>query len=141
MTTSPIACFFDSFATQSDSDNIKAQASQFADTFLAAGPQGAKCVSSADFSLALSKRKQTFARLGCQSTKLASLEEIPLDKRYVLAKTRWEMTFKRSDADATQVLVDSTFIVDTAPGEPKIILYLAHQDIFEALRSRGISAL
>lgn len=139
MIASPIARFFDSFAQQSNGDNIEAPA-QFADTFLAAGPQGAKCVSSTDFALAIPKRKQIFASLGCQSTKLVSLEETQLDDRYVLAKTRWQMIFSRPNSEPEKVLADSTFIVDTASAEPKIILYLAHQDIFEVLRDRGISA-
>ena len=140
MTTSPIACFFDSFARQSSSDDIKAQVAQFADTFLAAGPQGAKCVRAADFAHALPKRKQLFDSLGCQSTTLVSLEETPLDARYVLARTRWQMTFSSQNADSEQVMADSTFIVDIANNDFKIVLYLANQDILQVLKDRGISA-
>jgi hypothetical protein len=139
MATSPIARFFDSFARQSSGDNIQAQVAQFANAFLAAGPQGAKCVNSADFALALHKRKQLFDSLGCRSTFLVSLEEIPLDARYVLARTRWQMTFIRHDADPEQVLANSTFLVDTAAEEFKIVLYLANQDIMQVLKDRGIA--
>jgi hypothetical protein len=38
------------------------------------------------------------------------------------------------------VLADSTFIVDTAADEFKIVLYLANQDIVQVLKDRGISA-
>ncbi len=140
MTISPIARFFDSFARQSSGDDIQAQVAQFADTFLAAGPQAAKCVRAADFALALPKRKQLFDSLGCQSTTLVSLEETPLDARYVLARTKWQMTFGRPNAGPEQVLVDSTFIVDTAAAEFRIVLYLASQDIMQVLKDRGISA-
>jgi hypothetical protein len=139
VTTSPIAQFFSAFARKSDSNNIQAQVAQFADTFLAAGPQGAKGVSSADFALAVSKRKQLFESLGCQSTTLVSLDEIPLDARYVLARTRWQMTFSRPNADPECVTADSTFIVDTAMDEFKIVLYLANQDIMQVLKERGIA--
>jgi hypothetical protein len=140
MIPSPIARFFDCFARQSSSDDIQAQAAQFAGAFLAAGPQGAKCVRSADFAPALHKRKQLFDSLGCQSTALVSLEETPLDARYVLVKTKWQMTFSRFNADPEQVLAGSTFIVDTATDEFKIVLYLANQDIVQVLKDRGISA-
>ncbi len=140
MTASPIARFFDSFARQSSGNDIQAQVAQFADTFLAAGPQGAKCVRSADFAVALPKRKQLFDSLGCKSTALVSLEETPLDTRYVLVKTKWQMTFSRPNANPEQVLADSTFIVDTAVDEFKIVLYLANQDIVQVLKDRGISA-
>jgi hypothetical protein len=140
MTASPIARFFDSFARQSSGENTQAQIAQFADTFLAAGPQGAKCVTSADFALAIPKRKLLFDSLGCRSVTLVSLEETPLGVRYVLARTKWQMTFSRPNADPEQVLADSTFIVDTAGDEFKIVLYLANQDIMQVLKSRGIAA-
>ena len=139
MSASPIAGFFDSFAQHNNSDNIHAQVAPFADTFLAAGPQGAKCVNSADFALALQRRKQLFDSLGCKSATLASLEEVPLDARYVLVRTKWKMTFSRPNADPEHVLADSTFIVDTGSAEFKIVLYLASQDIFQVLKDRGIA--
>jgi hypothetical protein len=139
MTTDPIARFFDSFAQQSNRDDFEAQAAQFADTFLAASPNGAKCVSSRDFALALPKRKQLFASLGLQATKLVALDETVLDDRYVLVKTRWQMTFSCVNTNAEEVLADSTFILDTALDEYKIVLYLAHQDILEVLRNRGFT--
>lgn len=140
MTTSLIARFFESFARQSSSNDTQTQVAQFADTFLAAGPQGAKCVRAADFAQALPKRKQLFDSLGCQSTTLVSLEETPLDARYVLARTKWQMTFSRSNGELEEVLADSTFIVDTAADEFRIVLYLANQDIMQVLKDRGISA-
>ena len=141
MTNSPIARFFDAFARQSSTDNVQAQTAQFADVFLAAGPQGAKCVRSADFAQALTKRKQLFDSFGCQSTALVSLDETALDARYVLVSTRWQMTFNRSNADPEQVLADSTFIIDTEPADFKIVLYLAHQDIMQVLKDRSIAPL
>ena len=140
MTTSPIARFFESFARQSNSIDTQSQVAQFADTFLAAGPQGAKCVRATDFAVALPKRKQLFDSLGCQSTTLISLEETSLDARYVLARTRWQMTFSRPNGEPEQVMADSTFIVDTAADEFRIVLYLANQDILQVLKDRGISA-
>jgi len=139
MTNSPIARFFDAFARQSSADNVQAQIAQFADVFLAAGPQGAKCVHSSDFAPALAKRTQLFNSLGCRSTALVSLEETPLDARYFLVRTRWQMNFSRPNTDPEQVLADSTFIVDTVSEEFRIVFYLAHQDIMQVLKDRGIA--
>jgi len=141
MSSSPIARFFDAFARQSSSTDVQAQTAQFADAFFAAGPQGGKCVCTADFAPALLKRKQLFDSLGCQSNALVSLEETALDARYVLVRTRWQMTFSRSSADPEQVFADSTFIIDTGSQEFKIVLYLAHQDIMQVLKERGIAPL
>ena len=48
------------------------------------------------------------------------------------------MTFARTDAKPEEVVVDSTFIVDTGSNSPKIILYLANHDIMQILKDRGL---
>jgi hypothetical protein len=136
--TSPIQRFFQNHEQLSSEGDIPALVALYADSFLVAGPQGAKCVRAADFAIALPKRKQFFEDLGSKSTTLAGLEEIPLDARYVLVRTKWKMTFSRNEAEPQQISVDSTFLVDTGPEGFKIILYLANQDIMEILKAHGI---
>ena len=133
-----ITRFFRDFERRTASTDAAAQAAQFADTFLAAGPQGAQCVRAVDFALALPKRKALFDKLGCRSTELASLEEIFLDARYTLVRTRWRMKFEQPDRDPQDLLVSSVFIVDTGGLEFKILLYLANQDIMSVLKDRGM---
>jgi hypothetical protein len=135
--SSAVARFFQNYELLISNDDIPALASLFDGVFLAAGPQGAKCVRAEDFALALPKRKQLFDKLGCQSTALVSLQETALEARYALAKTKWKMTFLQS-AGNQEILVDSTFLLDMARPDPKILLYLANQDIMQILRDRGI---
>jgi hypothetical protein len=135
--------FFRTFEANASTHNPDGQASQFADVFLAAGPQGTQPVRAADFALALPKRKQLFDRMGCRSTQLVSLTEKRLDTRYVLAQTVWKMTFQRPDLAPQDLLVESSYIIDTggegASGEDaKIVFYLAHQDIMQIVRDRGL---
>ncbi len=137
-TASPIQLFFQNHEHLSRKGDIPTLVSLYADSFLAAGPQGAQCVRSTDFATALPKRKQLFDGLGLQSTILAGVEETPLDDRYVMARAKWKMTFVRDQAEPQQICVDSTYIVDTAPEGFKIILYLANQDIMQILKGRGI---
>jgi hypothetical protein len=132
-----IETFFREFEQRSDRGDIPALLPQFADTFMAAGPQGAQCIRATDFALALPKRKQFFDSLGCRSTSLVSLEQNRLDTRYVVAKTRWRMTFLQEGA-TREALADSTYIVDTSGESFKIVFYLAHQDHMTMLREHGI---
>jgi len=134
-----VARFFQTYELLISNDEIPALVSIFEDVFLAAGPQGAKCVRAQDFALALPKRKQLFDKLGCQSTALVSLQETALDDRYALVKTKWRMTFHQPSGNQ-EVLVDSTYLVDMGRPDPKILLYLAHQDIMQILKDRGILA-
>lgn len=129
--------FFRTFESNASSHDVSAQVLQFADVFMAANPQGAQAVRVGDFAVALPKRKQYFDSLGCQSTALVSLEENRLDARFVMAKTRWRMTFARGD-EMKDVLADSIFIVDTAVEGFKIVFYLANQDLMQMLKEHGI---
>jgi hypothetical protein len=136
--------FFRTFESNTSSDDVDTAVSQFADVFMAAGPQGTQAVRATDFALALPRRKQLFQSLRHQSTELVSLRENRLDARYILAGTQWKMTFARSEGPPQDVVVDSVYIVDTggsadaAAGVAKIVFYLANQDLIEVLKDRGI---
>jgi hypothetical protein len=134
----PIAQFFREFERRASDRDGAAQAEQFADSFLAAGPQGAQCVRASDFALALPKRKELFEKLGCRRTTLAFLEETRLDERYLLVRTRWCMEFGQPGRETKELLVGSVFIIDTGTPEFKIVLYLANQDILTELKVHGI---
>jgi hypothetical protein len=136
--SSPFGCFFQSYELNNSTGNIPALIAQFADVFMAAGPNGAQCVRSSDFALALPKRKQLFDSLGCQSTALVSCLETRLDARFAMAETRWQLTFVREGEQPKTVLADSLFIVDMAPEALRIVFYLAHQDLLAILRDEGI---
>jgi hypothetical protein len=90
--------------------------------------------------LAVPKRKQLFDSLGLHSTTLVWLREDRLDARYIMASTRWCMSFAREKGEPRDVLADSVYIVDTGGEAFKIVFYLAHQDIVQTLKERGIMA-
>lgn len=134
-----IARFLQLFAQKSSEESIPAQVAHFADPFLSADPHGTHCVRVDDFAAALPKRKALFDRLGCKPAALVSLHETQLDPRYVLAKTTWRFEFAHANSgEAEQVLADSTFLIDTGEEDFKIVMYMAHQDIMQVLRDRGI---
>jgi hypothetical protein len=136
--TTSLDAFFAAFQHNTAHGTEAETLAQFAATFLAGGPDGAKPVPAALFAPALTKRKELFDRLGHRSTELVSLVETPLDARYTLARTRWQMTFARPGLPDEQLTVDSTFLIDTQTQQ--ILVYLAHQDIFALLRQRGLMA-
>lgn len=135
LSDSPVALFLRGFERVSESNDIPAMVALFGETFLAAGPLGACCVRSSDFAAALPKRKQLFASLGHSSTALISVDETPLDARYVLARTQWEFIFGKN-GNPQEVVVNSTFIVDTGGEEFKIVVYLTNRDAVRVLQER-----
>lgn len=111
-------------------------AALYAETFLAAGPEGARCVRLEDFLKALPKRKEMFEAAGCKRTELASVTETPLDERYTMARTKWRMTFAREGGERL-VEVESTFLVDMGGEKPRILAYLSHQDALRLVVAAG----
>lgn len=132
--------FFRTFEANTSSDNVDAQVTQFADVFMAAGPQGAQAVRTVDFAQALPRKKQLFDELGCRSTELISLGEQRLDARYVMASTQWKLTFVQAENQTQAVVAESIYIVDTGGDAPKIVFYLANQDLMQVLKERGLLA-
>jgi hypothetical protein len=130
--------FIQSFERNRASGDVSVVAQQFAEVILVVTPDSVQCIRSVDFAVALPKRKQLFERLGLQSSELIGFKESWLDLRYALANTRWRFIFRSVVGEPESVEVDSTFPIDTAKEPFEIILYLAHQNIMEILKQRGV---
>ena len=142
MTSCPSAMemFFRNQERNSNSGSIGPLISQFADVFMVAGPKGAQVVQVEAFALALPKRKKLFDDMGCQSTELVSLRETSLNGGYMMVETRWRMTFASEGQSPEEIQADSTFIVYTGGEEPKIVMYLPHNDALATLADRRVRA-
>jgi hypothetical protein len=132
--------FFQEFERNSNRSETGTLISQFAETFLVAGPQGAQVVAANAFALALPRRKKQFDEMGCRSTDLISLRETTLGNHYVMAETEWQMTFVQEGKSPEEITVASTFIVYTGDEQPKIVFYLPQHDVMALLKNRGVRA-
>lgn len=132
-----VEAFLRHFERNNSKSDFSEALAQFADPFMVAGPQGAQCVRVSDFARALPKRKQLFESYGCQPMQLISADTHALGDRYAIAHTRWKMDFANSDREA--MVVESTFVLDTAEERFRIVLYLAHQDIVAMLQERAMA--
>jgi len=134
-----IESFFQTFETNSNSGDVPATMTQFADAFLAGDPvRGMSVVRASDIAQVLPKRKQLFDRLGCRATTLVSLRPMEIGPRFVLAETEWRLTFARNEGKEEDVLASSVFVVDAGVDPFRIVFYLANQDIMAVLRERRI---
>ncbi len=138
-TNTPIQRFFADYARHTDTANVPELIACYADTFLAAGPRGAKPVRASDFALALPKRYQLVESLGCRSTELIGLHENWLDGQHVSARTEWRLTFERPEKESLPVVVESTFLIDAGSEPFRILVYIPHSDLMEILKQHGIA--
>jgi hypothetical protein len=133
----PVARFFRHYQQLNSINDATGMAALFADTFMAASPQGAQCVLREDFARALPKRIELFQSLGCESTSLVSFSETKLDERFAMAETKWRMVFRKDGEAAREAVADSLYIFDMEGDAPKVVFYLAHRDFMEILRQHG----
>ncbi len=130
--------FLSTYERNTSSDDPTQVAAQFADDFLAAGPQGPVIVPAAVFAQKLPARKRLFDEAGLESARLTSRRDLRLGERYVLVETKWRMNFASEGKPGTSMDVGSSFLVDMGGSEPRILVYVAHQDVFQMMKDRKL---
>ena len=110
---------------------ISAVAALYSDVFMFGGPRGVQLVKKEDFLKLLPGRKAYFESIGLEKSTVASIDEISLDARYILAKVVWKMSLKNSTDTSTQFETRATYILEIKIETPVIIVQLDHQDLGE----------
>ena len=108
----------------------------FADEFLAAGPNYfAPAKNDEDFRANILRGAEFYRGLRATEARVVSLQEQALDGLHALVKVRW--SFRREDGSEI-VATDTTYVVRTIDGAPKIVMFISHQDEQELFRERGL---
>jgi len=72
------------------------------------------------------------------TTTLSSLNETGMDEHYAMVRAQFVWRFEKAAAPPTDVKVDSTFILHTKDGVPKIVFQHEREDFWQMLRTRGV---
>lgn len=137
-TTPLVEQFFDQYARSRSTLDIGLIASQYPDSFMVAGPGGARVAEKSAVLAAFPRGQEFLKAAGHRSTRVASLDETRLDQHYVLARVQFVWRFEKAPAPAIDVEVDSTFILYVDHGAPTIVFQHEREDFQEALRARGV---
>jgi len=116
--------------------DFKKSAGFFADTFISAGPRGVIAQSKAEFIKLANEAADFYRQVGQTSAKIISADETPISNEYSMVKVHWGATFKKTGDRLIEFDV-SYFIFRSVP-EPKIIMFIAHQDEQQAMRDLGL---
>lgn len=130
--------FFDRYARSRSAQDIDLIASQYPDTFMVAGPNGARVAEKAAVLAAFPKGQEFLKAIGHQSTRVASLDETRLDQHYVMARVQFLWRFGKASAEAIDVEVDTTFILYVKDGVARIVFQQEREEFQELLRARGV---
>ncbi len=130
--------FFEGVEQASNTLDLSLIDTQFADQFIFADPYGTRVVEKQKFLAFLPQRQELFKSIGHQSTKVLSLEEIPIDEQYMMVKAHFLMKFQQASKDAVEINLNSTYILFMKGDAPKIVMHIEPEDVKEAMQARGL---
>jgi ketosteroid isomerase-like protein len=134
--TGDIKRMFQKYEASVAAADFKKTVEYFADSFILAGPRGAFPMTKPEF-LDLSKQAvQLYKKLGRTSAMILSLEEMPVSNEYSMVKTHWGLTFQKTGNKIIES--DITFLVQKNGAEPKIIMFIDHQDDEKVFQDLGL---
>lgn len=116
--------------------DVAGQAKFFADSFISAGPRGAIAQSKAEFLKMAEQAAAFYKSVGQTSAKILSIEETPISNEYSLVRAHWAATFQKTGMKTVEF--DVSYVVQRVGEEPKIILFITHQDEQQAMKELGL---
>jgi hypothetical protein len=137
-TTPAVQEFFDQYTQSRSVLNIDLITSQYPDSIMFAGPNGARVTEKSAILTAFPKGQEFLKAHGHKSTKVLSLEETRLDDHYLLVRAQFVWRFEKSPAQPIDVKIDSTFILYINDGKPKIVFQHEREDFQQVLRASGV---
>jgi hypothetical protein len=118
--------------------DTKKNASFLADTFISAGPQGAIAQNKEEFMKMADQASEFYKSIRQSYAKILHLEETPISTEYSMVKTHWGVKFKKTGDRLIEF--DVTYFVQLNLPEPRIIMFIAHQDEQQAMKELGLMA-
>lgn len=125
--------FFEIYEKSISEAAVSTVATLYSDVFMFGGPRGVQSVKKEDFLKLLPGRKAYFKSIGLEQSTVASIDEICLDAKYILARVVWKMTLDKSAKASRQFETKATYILEVKNATPVIIMQLDHQDLGEKI--------
>jgi hypothetical protein len=123
---------FDAYEKAYSALDLETTATFFADTFISAGPKGTLAQSKKDFGRWAKEAADFYRKMGLVSGKILSTKELSLAEHHVLVTVHWGVWFHKTGE--TPIEFDVSYMVDKTGPDPKIVMFVAHQDEEEAMK-------
>jgi hypothetical protein len=116
---------------------VEKQVPFFAEHFISAGPRGGIAVGRDEFAKTASKAAEFYRSVGQTSAKILSMDETQISNEYSMVKVHWGVTFKKTGNRIIEF--DVTYFIQKTGPDPKIIMFIAHQDEEKAMKELGLT--
>jgi hypothetical protein len=130
--------FFDDYAQALGDADTEGIAEAYAEQFMATGPGFSMSMNNdAQFRAGLAQTAQFYRQIGVDTIELKNYLEAELGSGFWLTKIEWELL----DEDLNTLLTfDNTYMVEAGSGEPKIVLFIAHNE-HQRMQEKGFIPL
>ncbi|MGZ4944540.1 MAG: DUF4440 domain-containing protein [Halobacteriota archaeon] len=108
----------------------------YSESFMSFGPTGIIARSKAEFLQEACEASEFYRSIGQTSARSISMNESPISEQYSLVNVHWGVTFHKTGD--TRVTFDISYVVYKASAEPRIILFITHQDEQKAMEELGL---
>jgi hypothetical protein len=116
--------------------DIKRNAALYADTFLSAGPQGVIAQSKEEFIRLADQAAAFYKSVGQKAGKIISMRETPISNEYTMVTVHWGAQFEKTGD--RWIEFDVSYFVQLNLPEPRIIMFIAHEDEAAAMKELGL---
>ena len=126
-----IKALFEDYGKSFSTLDLQNTGKLYAETFIAAGPKGVISQSRREFEANAEKAAAYYRKVGQKSAEIKSMKETWFGGSYVMVTIHWAAHFERLDEPYE---FDVSYLVQLTGKEPKIILFISHEDEEEAMQ-------
>jgi hypothetical protein len=128
---------FKQYETAFNNLDLKAISDLYADTFMSADPKGVIAQSKVEFEEKAKEAVSFYRSVGHKSARIISKRIMPICDNYSMVVVRWGVIFEKTGSRVVEF--DISYIVyESADSDPRIILFISHQDEKEAMKKLGL---
>jgi hypothetical protein len=136
MNTAKLEKLFSTYEKAFDKLDMKSIAQYYPDTFISAGPKGAMVQNKKGFESWAEQASEMYRSIGQNSGRIISKKITPISNEYCIVTVQWGATYEKTGDEVIEF--DVSYIVQDTDSEPKIILFITHQDEAETMRKLGL---
>ena len=134
--TDAIKKLFAEYEEAFNAHDVEKQVPFFAEHFIFVGLQGSIAQGRDEFAKMASEAAKFYRSIGQKSAKILSMDETTISREYSMVKIHWGVTFEKTGNKLIEF--DVTYIIQKTDPEPKIIMFIAHQDEEKAMKELGL---
>ena len=138
MSREQLDMLFKQYEEAFDKLDLKAISEYYADTFISAGPKGTISQSKKEFTEKAEQAAHFYRSVGQKSARIVSKRVMPISNDYSMVVVRWGVTFEKTGS--RQIEFDVSYIIQETENDPKIILFISHEDEEAAMKKLGLQA-